>query len=262
MKTYFNAALIAYLTGLLISGCDLPGKPKPGPEVPRPDAVVSFDKLYSENCAGCHGANGQNGAATDLANPEYEAWIDDASLRDVIAHGEKGTLMPAFDTNSGGPLTDAQIEAIIAGMRAQWGKSNALGGQTPPTYKASHAGSASNGAAVYAAACARCHGATAQQPGEAGSILDNSFLALINEQTLRTTIVAGRPDIGEPDWRSHIAGRPMTDEEVTDVTAWMMAQRSLTPGQPYPSMQPTPGRPTETQPSSAPPKASAKARKE
>ena len=46
----------------------------------------------------------------------------------------------------------------------------------------------------------------AQDRGSAGSILDGSFLALINEQTVRTTIIAGRPDIGDPDWRNHIPG--------------------------------------------------------
>ena len=79
---------------------------------------------------------------------------------------------------------------------------------------------------------------SAQEPGKAGSILDGSFLALINEQTLRTTVIAGRPDIGEPDWRGHIPGRAMTDDEVTDVCAWLMAQRPLNPGQPYPSARP------------------------
>ncbi len=32
---------------------------------------------------------GKNGAATNLANPEYQALIDDASLREVIAKGER-----------------------------------------------------------------------------------------------------------------------------------------------------------------------------
>ena len=80
---------------------------------------------------------------------------------------------------------------------------------------------------------------SAQQPGKAGSILDGSFLALINEQTLRTTVIAGRPDIGEPDWRGHIPGRAMTDDEVTDVIAWLMSQRPANPGQPYPSVSAT-----------------------
>ena len=44
----------------------------------------------------------RHGAATNLANPEYEALVDDATLRDVIAKGEKGTLMPAFAVKSGG----------------------------------------------------------------------------------------------------------------------------------------------------------------
>jgi cytochrome c oxidase cbb3-type subunit 3/ubiquinol-cytochrome c reductase cytochrome c subunit len=248
--------IFAGALGLAISlliGCDLPGRPKPGPEVPRPEAVVSFDTLYGDNCAGCHGKTGDNGAATNLANPEYEALIDDASLHDVIANGEKGTLMPAFNTHAGGPLTDAQIDVIVQGMRTRWKKDNVFAGANPPPYKAAHAGDPSKGQAVYAAACARCHGPSAQQHGNAGSILDGSFLALINEQTIRTTIIAGRPDIGEPDWRAHIAGRPMTDDEITDVTAWLIAQRPVSPGQPYPNSNPTTEPPREAQPQATKP---------
>jgi cytochrome c oxidase cbb3-type subunit III len=234
----FAAMLAMALTTLpLLSGCDMPGRPRPGPEVPRPETITSFDTLYGENCAGCHGKNGDNGAATNLANPLYQALIDDASLRDVIANGEKGTLMPGFSVRSGGMLSDAQIDAIVQRMRARWKKGNASGGDVLPPYKAEHSGDATKGQAVYAAACARCHG-DSHNPGTAGSILDGSFLALINEQTVRTTIIAGRPDIGEPDWRNHIPGRAMTDDEITDVSAWLIAQKPPTPGQPYPNAKP------------------------
>ena len=87
-------------------------------------------------------------------------------------------------------------------------------------------------------ACARCHGSDAQHPGPAGSILNGSFLALIDPQTIRTTVIAGRPDIGEPDWRNHIPGRPMTGDEIANVTAWLLAQRPAAPGQPYPNDKP------------------------
>jgi cytochrome c oxidase cbb3-type subunit 3 len=232
----------------LTVGCNLPGRPQGGPEVPRPESVTSFDRLYGENCAGCHGKNGDNGPAANLANPIYQALIDDASLRDVIANGEKGTLMPGFARKTGGPLTDAQVDAIVQGIRARWKKDNALNGETAPPYKAAHAGDASKGQAVYALACARCHGEDAHHHGSAGSILDGSFLALINEQTVRTTIIAGRPDIGEPDWRNHIPGRAMTDDEITNVSAWLIAQRPARPGQPYPNTQPTSEKPGEEQP--------------
>lgn len=233
---------------LALAGCNLPGRPAPGAEVPRPEAVLSFDTLYGQNCAGCHGAKGSEGAAIDLANPEYQALIDDATLRDIIAHGEKGTLMPGFAVSDGGVLTDQQIDVILKGMRQRWSKANAFDGATPPPYKATHAGDATKGQAVYAQACASCHGANAQKPGKAGSILDGSFLALINEQTIRSIVIAGRPDIGEPDWRNHIAGRPLTDDEITDVSAWLMAQKPARPGQPYPSTQPTSQQPGESQP--------------
>src|SRR5260370_4532122 len=191
------AAGAGVLALFALAGCNLPGKPKAGPEVPRPEEVLAFDVLYGANCAGCHGANGQNGAATDLANREYQALVDDVSLRDVIARGEAGSLMPAFAEKNGGMLTDTQIDALVQGIRGSWRKQNAFGGETPPPYKATHAGDASKGQAVYAIACARCHGVSAQQLGKAGSILAGSFLALMNEQTLRTTMIAGRPDICE-----------------------------------------------------------------
>jgi cytochrome c oxidase cbb3-type subunit 3/ubiquinol-cytochrome c reductase cytochrome c subunit len=236
MRKRCTLADLGALVLIALAGCDLPGKPKAGPEVPRPEDVLAFKTLYGANCAGCHGENGQNGAATALANPEYQSLIDDASLREVIAKGEKGTLMPAFAQENGGMLTDGQIDALIEGMRESWRKQDVFGGEAPPPYKASHAGDAAKGQAVYSIACARCHGTSAQQPGQAGSILDGSFLALINEQKLRTTMIAGRPDIGEPDWRGHIPGRSMTDDEITNLSAWLMAQRPVDPGQPYPSV--------------------------
>jgi cytochrome c oxidase cbb3-type subunit 3 len=53
---------LALLCGLFANGCSkLPGKPAPGPEVPRPESILSPHVLYAQNCAGCHGADGLNG---------------------------------------------------------------------------------------------------------------------------------------------------------------------------------------------------------
>jgi cytochrome c oxidase cbb3-type subunit 3/ubiquinol-cytochrome c reductase cytochrome c subunit len=68
-------------------------------------------------------------------------------------------------------------------------------------------------------------------------VTDGSYLALVNDQALRAIIIAGRPDLGHPDWRSTAPGHPMSDQDVTDVVAWMASQRLQTPGQPYPSQQ-------------------------
>lgn len=232
--TILPSALMVACTGLMmIAGCKLPGKPEEGPEVPRPDQVMSFDALYGSNCAGCHGANGQNGMAMNLASPTYQALVDDATLKQIITNGETGTLMPAFGLKRGGELTDEQVDALVKGMRARWSKGNVLAGLNAPSWKAAHVGNVANGQQVYAAACARCHGESVGKPGKDGSILDGSYLALVNEQTIRTITIAGRSDLDMPDWRELRKDRALTDSEVTDVAAWLIAQKPVLPGQPY-----------------------------
>ena len=57
MKALSWSAWAAAVVSLVLAGCDsAPGRPKPGPEVPRPEAVLDFPTLYRQNCSGCHGA--------------------------------------------------------------------------------------------------------------------------------------------------------------------------------------------------------------
>ena len=37
-----------------------------------------------------------------------------------------------------------------------------------------------------------------------------------------------------PDWRSD-AAQPLTDQQITDVVAWLASKRTANPGQPYPT---------------------------
>ena len=215
------------------AGCErMPGRPGPGSVEIRPDRVRDFSVLYAENCAACHGLEGRGGgAALGLANPVYLAIADDEVLRRAAADGVPGSLMPAFARSSGGELTDEQIRILVRGIRA-WARPDALGGVVPPPY-AGAAGDATKGAAVFATACASCHGDSGRGGPKAGSVVDGSFLGLVSDQGLRTTVIAGRPDIRQPDWRNDVPGRALTAEEISDVVAWLAAQRPATPGAPY-----------------------------
>ncbi|MGA9718700.1 MAG: c-type cytochrome [Acidobacteriaceae bacterium] len=220
-----RAGVLALSCALLASGCSkLPGKPAPGPEVPRPESVLSSKVLYAQNCAGCHGADGLQGPSTPLASPVYQALVDDARIRQVVSQGLPGSMMPPFSQRFGGELTDAQIDSLVHGIRANWHKENALGGATPPPYADDGKGNAKAGGKVYADNCANCHGPAGGKVGEAGSILDPAFLALVAPQTLRTTVIVGRPDLGMPDWRDQ-KDDPMTPQEVSDVVAFLVAQK-------------------------------------
>jgi cytochrome c oxidase cbb3-type subunit 3 len=222
---------------LLTVGCgsrDLArGRPSANSEVTDPDKITDFSILFGNNCAGCHGANGKGGAAIALANPIYLAIADDETIRRVTAGGVAGTSMPAFAQQSGGMLTTRQIDVIVHGIRTRWARPNALGGSVPPPYAAQSPGDAGRGADVYETFCSSCHGAGGSGGERASSIVDGSYLALVSDQNLRTVVIAGRPDIGAPDWRNNVPGRPMSAQDVSDVVAWLAAHRVQFPGQPY-----------------------------
>jgi cytochrome c oxidase cbb3-type subunit 3 len=202
-----------------------PGRPTAASEVMAPNKVVSFDVLYASGCAGCHGANGGGGLALSLADPVYLAIADDPTIRRVIAEGVPGTAMPPFAASSGGMLTAEQIDAIVHGIRTRWARADELAGTEAPPYAASVAGDAKRGADVYARFCASCHGADGHGSERAGSIVDRSYLALVSDQRLRTTVIAGRPDLGAPDWRNNVPGTPLSQRDVSDVVAWLATWR-------------------------------------
>ena len=153
-------------------------------------------------------------------------------IRRAASAGVRRSLMPAFARTSGGMLTDSQIDVLVRGVRG-WEKPDALAGAAAPPY-AGGGGDAGRGADVYRKFCESCHGPNGAGGPKAGSIVDGSFLGLVSDQSLRTTVLAGRPDLGQPDWRNDVSGQPMTAEDVSDVVAWLAAQRPETPGQPYP----------------------------
>jgi mono/diheme cytochrome c family protein len=230
--TSFGISVVVLL--LLVAGCRPPGKPTEADIELKPQEVRDFALLYKQNCAGCHGQDGKGNSALSLANPVYLAIASDDTIRRATAEGIRGSLMPAFSQNSGGTLTDEQIEILVREMRLRWAKPDAAGA-SPPPYAAAEPGNAQNGVLSFGTFCAGCHGPEGKGTPKGSSIVDDSFLALVSDQNLRTTIIAGRPDLGHPDWRHYALDRAMTPREVTDVVAWLVAQRKPNPGRPYAS---------------------------
>jgi mono/diheme cytochrome c family protein len=193
---------------------------------------MNFNQLYSQNCAGCHGTEGRFGSARPLNDPLYLAVAGPDVLRQVMANGVNGTSMPAFALHAGGSLTDKQIDSLVEGMIANWGRPGDFKDVTLPPYSLRDAiasgsgpGGAEHGAQVFKVNCAQCHGTDGQGGPKSASVVDPNFLALVSDQSLRTTTIAGRPDLGKPDWRSNVPGQPMSPQDISDVVAWLVSQR-------------------------------------
>jgi cytochrome c oxidase cbb3-type subunit 3/ubiquinol-cytochrome c reductase cytochrome c subunit len=199
--------------------------------------VLDFKTLYRENCAACHGENGKNGATISLADPVYLTFAGVDTIQRITGSGVPGTSMPPFGKGAGGMLTNQQIAAIANGMMHTWGGPIAT---APLPYASAGPSDVAKGGASYSIFCAHCHGPDGtgiKSNGiHTGSIVDPAYLALVSDQYLRSTIIAGRPELGMPDWRSDLSApesRAMTNEEVTNIVGWLASHRTASPGQPY-----------------------------
>jgi len=234
VNAFRHYCLPAALVAFFLAGCSSQlVQPKGDSEVLAPSEILDFQTLYSQNCAGCHGVEGHGGAAISLANPVYLAIANDAAIRKVIANGVHGTAMPAFAESAGGMLTDAQIDVITKNIRSRWSQSGFLTGVELPSYSSNSAGDAQQGEAAYKVYCESCHGPGGRGGPKASAITNDSFLALVSDQGLRTIVITGRPELGAPDWREDVPGKPLTNQEVTDIVAWLASKRIHNPGQPY-----------------------------
>jgi mono/diheme cytochrome c family protein len=244
-----GATIVAAIFLLASVGCNhLPGKPGLRSETLRPAQMVDFDVLYQSNCSACHGDRGLNGPALPLNNPVYLAWAGRDHMLAIVSSGESLQSMHAFAQSGGGMLTEQQVDVIVNGMIAKWGKPGILDGANAPGYTATTTPDIAAGRTAFQTHCASCHGedgtgatsaGAAAKHTVAGSIADPTYLSLIGNRGLRDLVVAGLPGEGMPDWRGEGSGKPMTDKEVTDVVAWLGSHRVQFPGQPFPSAPPT-----------------------
>jgi mono/diheme cytochrome c family protein len=218
---------------------------------------MAFDALYSQNCAGCHGADGKLGPAPPLNDPLFRAIVPLETVEQVVAAGRPGTLMPAFSSEHGGPLTPAQVAVLVNEVKGipyrvtnnePDGVSSAIvvlrvpDGETPvwglpgaapegaPPYLApkTDAGDANAGLDRFRMVCASCHGNNGQAAAKGGqaarAIHDPAFLNVISDQALRRFVITGRPDLGMPDYAHRDKGT-LSAADVTNLVALMSRWR-------------------------------------
>lgn len=194
----------------IVLGC---GGPSSAPGQTSTAALVrEGEAVYQQYCALCHGARGEGYAADDatrLNGQELLRTASDRFLRAAIEHGREDTAMAAYGHGLGGPLSDAQIDALLALLRS-W--------QEGPSIEVDSLevrGDADRGAEVWAARCASCHGVMAEG-GSAQSLASASFLSTASDGFLRYAIVHGRTGTPMPAF-----GGVIEETSIDDVVAFL-----------------------------------------
>lgn len=178
---------------------------------------------YARYCALCHGADREgyaNDHAPSLRSSSLMAPGNDLFLFRSIAYGRPGTPMAAYREESGGPMSNREINRLVKWLYEQVG--------TDPRYDENGdnaripydriPGDAALGADVYARECASCHGANGE--GGTGTQLANQvFLIFASDRLIKRTIENGRDGTPMLAFKDRLSA-----EEIDGVTAFLRAK--------------------------------------
>lgn len=177
--------------------------------------------VYTEQCASCHGAEGEGGVGPALNNRQVLKDTPDEIFFSVIRSGVPNTQMPSWSVDFGGPLTDEDIHDVVTFMRA-WEPT------APEIQPREEVADPARGAALFAGTCAVCHG----EDGLGGkdgvpAINDAERLQKLDDAWYRDVIANGRPAKGMPTWGTVLSPTQLKDL-VALIAAWREGE-SITP---------------------------------
>lgn len=229
-----SLVLILMVILFLSLAWELPARAQAGDE-----QLEEGGKIYAENCQVCHGDQGQGRVGATLAR-NWPSIRPDLTIKAVIVNGVDGSPMPAWSEANGGPLSEAQIEALVAYI-LNW-ESGEPFVYTPPEQPTTRPpltpvplveGDPNRGGTLYDENCAVCHGANGE--GRVGATLARGWAGIRADLTVSTVIAKGVTGSAMPAW-SQANGGPLSDTDVADLTAFILA---------LPQIQQAAGMPTQ-----------------
>ena len=190
-----------------------------------PDGTVLASGLtvYAENCAACHGANGEGSTlAPALNTDELRVRLSDADVARIVSEGVPGTLMASWSS----ALDSTQQQAIVA-LISRWGELNAAGVTLPVIETApidSSPEAIANGQQLFSLLCTQCHGTDGYGSPIAPALNNQTFLDQTPDAAIQAIIAGGVSGTNMPAW-----GGYLTDADIAAITAYL---RSLQPTAP------------------------------
>lgn len=171
--------------------------------------------LYAENCAACHGANGEGTTlAPALNSAEVRTRLDDTAMTRIIVQGVPGTLMAAWNA----ALSDEQVTELVTFLR-RWEEIEAAGVampvvETPPLDMSPE--TVATGQWLYGLLCAQCHGTNGFGSPLAPALNNQLYLAETPDAAIQQIIAMGVQGTSMPAW-----GGRLTEADILALTAYL-----------------------------------------
>jgi cytochrome c oxidase cbb3-type subunit 3 len=191
----------------------------------NPQDVAEGARLFTENCAICHGSQGEGRVGATLSK-DWPSIRPDLSIRAIIENGVTGSPMPAWSQPKGGPLTETEIDALVTYILT-WESgepyvpeySQVYLPRTPIITVEYADGDPNVGAILYDVNCAACHGRNGE--GRIGVTLAKNWPSIRADLTIQTTIENGVPGSTMPAW-SQFNGGSLTEQDIHDIVAFIL----------------------------------------
>lgn len=226
-----------FLTGLVLAAC-LVAAVRLGAKAQSSSdpLMVEGAYLYAQNCAVCHGPNGEGRAGATLAK-DWPSIRPDLTVKTIIENGVSGSVMPAWSQANGGPLSQEQVDALVyyilswqtGGVELVTPAPTAT--RRPPIVPIPEIqGDPNHGAVLYDENCQMCHGPNGE--GRVGVALAQNWPGIRPDLSIKAAIVEGVPGSQMPAWDQSNGG-PLSESEINDLVAFIISLPSAaTPASP------------------------------
>jgi cytochrome c oxidase cbb3-type subunit 3 len=179
--------------------------------------------LYVENCAMCHGIEGQGRIGASLDS--FPGIQVNSTLEQTISEGISGSVMPSWSSENGGPLSSEDVRDIVSYIIEAFEGTAAIA--PAPTIQAPNiaplpdiSGDPSLGAVVYQVNCIACHGDRGQ--GRFGRPLAKDWPGNQPDVFIRQVVSEGISGTVMPAWGTELGG-PLSADDLDNVTSYVLS---------------------------------------
>lgn len=186
------------------------------------ETMVEGLTLYAENCAACHGGQGEGTTLAPAIDSAELRATDPLEIARVIEYGSPGTLMAGWSN----ALDAAQIDSLVT-LINRWPELQQAGVEFPEVPVATleiTPEMIADGQALFNVACKSCHGLDGYGTPMAPALNNQTFLSETPDAAIYQIIANGVPETMMPAW-----GGRLDEARINSLVAFLRSLEETAP---------------------------------